>query len=138
MFDCSSTKVEAGEEEEVNCPICLLEMVEGESITECGSGCGNKFHHHCIAIWFEECRQQTEPLTCPLCRNRWQDDNVDTSASVSMSHGEAAPVVPPNTRASSPQPTVADTDILLPSAEPIAAEFEETATPWIPVRDLDD
>ncbi len=36
-------------DEEDTCPICLLEMVEGESLTECVN-CQNKLHHHCIAI----------------------------------------------------------------------------------------
>ena len=67
------------EEEEDTCPICLLEMVEGESITECAIGCKNKLHHHCIDIWFAECRRQTEPLTCPLCRNPWQSQEYTES-----------------------------------------------------------
>lgn len=37
-------------DEEDTCPICLLEMVEGESLTECVNGCQNKLHHHCIAV----------------------------------------------------------------------------------------
>ena len=32
------------------CPICLLEMVEGESMTICTEGCLNKLHHHCMSI----------------------------------------------------------------------------------------
>ena len=36
-------------EEEI-CPICLLEMVDGESLVACVTGCRNKLHHHCMAI----------------------------------------------------------------------------------------
>ena len=36
------------DEEEV-CPICLLEMVEGESLTSC-DGCHNRLHQHCMEI----------------------------------------------------------------------------------------
>ena len=37
------------EDEEV-CPICLLEMVEGESLTSCQDGCSNRLHQHCMEI----------------------------------------------------------------------------------------
>jgi len=37
------------EEEEV-CPICLSDLVEGESMTLCKEGCQNRLHHHCMAI----------------------------------------------------------------------------------------
>lgn len=37
------------DEEEV-CPICLLEMVEGESLTSCKDGCNNRLHQHCMEI----------------------------------------------------------------------------------------
>ena len=40
---------QAREDEEV-CPICLLEMVEGESLTSCQDGCNNRLHQHCMEI----------------------------------------------------------------------------------------
>jgi len=40
----------ADKEEEETCPICLLEMVEGESLVQCENGCQNKLHHHCIDV----------------------------------------------------------------------------------------
>lgn len=114
-----------GKDEEATCPICLLEMVEGESLTECVNGCQNKLHHHCIAVWFEECRRQNEPLICPLCRATWKVDNESP-----IGRDELA--APPNTRASSPQ-NVPEQDIMLPHADPIAPEHQNTAAPWIPV-----
>lgn len=36
-------------DEDFQCPICLLEMVEGESLTLC-DGCCNTLHQHCMAI----------------------------------------------------------------------------------------
>ena len=48
--------------DEDTCPICLLEMVEGESLTECFHGCQNKLHHHCIAI----CKYMFKSLPDPL------------------------------------------------------------------------
>ena len=156
---------EEEEEEEETCPICLLEMVEGESITECVLGCKNKLHHHCIDVWFQECRQQHEPLTCPLCRHRWHSqDNTNkgnngsgsaVQGSTTGSPQAAASNIPPNTpHVSSPQqnnqqcgsgvvavvaaaalheePQV-EVDVMLPHAEPIAAEYRDTAAQWIPV-----
>ena len=40
---------QAHEDDEV-CPICLLEMVEGESLTSCQDGCHNRLHQHCMEI----------------------------------------------------------------------------------------
>jgi hypothetical protein len=77
------------EEEEETCPICLLEMVEGESITECAIGCKNRLHHHCIDVWFAECRQQNEPLTCPLCRHAWGHSYDNTHAGTPGTHAQA-------------------------------------------------
>lgn len=37
------------DDEEV-CPICLLEMVEGESLMNCKEGCNNRLHQHCMEI----------------------------------------------------------------------------------------
>ena len=37
------------EEEEV-CPICLSDLVEGESMSLCREGCHNRLHHHCMAV----------------------------------------------------------------------------------------
>ncbi|XP_065640686.1 mitogen-activated protein kinase kinase kinase 1 isoform X2 [Hydra vulgaris] len=59
------------EEEEV-CPICLSDLVEGESMTLCKDGCQNRLHHHCMAVWAEECKRRKEKLNCPLCRTVWK------------------------------------------------------------------
>jgi hypothetical protein len=37
-------------EEDDTCPICLLEMLEGESLLKCENGCQNRLHHHCISV----------------------------------------------------------------------------------------
>ncbi|XP_030851944.1 mitogen-activated protein kinase kinase kinase 1 isoform X2 [Strongylocentrotus purpuratus] len=70
---CPSTGSSDQREDEDLCPICLLEMVEGESLVECKNGCHNKLHHHCVAIWEGECKRQQEPMVCPLCRAIWAD-----------------------------------------------------------------
>uniref|UniRef100_A0A8C3PIQ2 Mitogen-activated protein kinase kinase kinase 1 n=1 Tax=Calidris pygmaea TaxID=425635 RepID=A0A8C3PIQ2_9CHAR len=62
----SSSENSMKDEEEQMCPICLLGMLDEESLTVCEDGCRNKLHHHCMSIWAEECRRNREPLICPL------------------------------------------------------------------------
>jgi len=38
------------EEEDEMCPICLLEIVEGEDLVECAKGCHIELHRHCMEI----------------------------------------------------------------------------------------
>ena len=67
--------VAAVDDEETRCPICLIEMVDGESLTVC-DGCQNRLHHHCITrceltvistevekvfIWFTNVIVKAEP-----------------------------------------------------------------------------
>jgi mitogen-activated protein kinase kinase kinase 1 len=46
----STTSSDQSNKEEDVCPICLLEMVDGESLVVCQDGCRNRLHHHCVAI----------------------------------------------------------------------------------------
>lgn len=69
--------------EEDLCPICLLDMVDGESLVTCSTGCRNRLHHHCMAIWALECTHQGEPILCPLCRQVWEGDTAMTVLPVS-------------------------------------------------------
>lgn len=46
----SSHSNSLGKEEEEVCPICLSDLVEGESMTLCREGCQNRLHHHCMAV----------------------------------------------------------------------------------------
>lgn len=112
-------------EEDDTCPICLLEMVEGESLLKC-EACQNKLHHHCITVWFEECKRQNDPLICPLCRSRWKSANMEGKCVEQLVE---LPVAPPNTRVPSPQLEVDSPR--LPYAEPIPQEHVSLATPWI-------
>ncbi|XP_030047797.1 mitogen-activated protein kinase kinase kinase 1 [Microcaecilia unicolor] len=86
----SSSENSMKDEEEQMCPICLLGMLDEESLTVCEDGCRNKLHHHCMSIWAEECRRNKEPLICPLCRSKWRSHDfhshdltdADSSAAV--------------------------------------------------------
>lgn len=123
-------------EEEDTCPICLLEMLEGESLIRCENGCHNRLHHHCIAIWFEECRRQNDPLNCPLCRAQWKTTTVEIKSTQGGNNAGGLDV-PPNTRTSSPQPSLSGDTTRLPHAEPIAPEHEEIAAPWVEALGLE-
>ncbi|PNF31108.1 hypothetical protein B7P43_G15771 [Cryptotermes secundus] len=57
-------------------------MVDGESLVICVTGCRNKLHHHCMAIWAEECYQQSETVLCPLCRHPWITEAVSQTHSM--------------------------------------------------------
>lgn len=46
----SSHCLSLGKEEEDVCPICLSDLVDGESMTVCHEGCKNQLHHHCMAV----------------------------------------------------------------------------------------
>lgn len=80
------------EDEEESCPICLSEILDGESLNNCDK-CINKYHHHCLDrcnipfneincnkiscfffIGFAECQKSERRLTCPLCDEKWQSN----------------------------------------------------------------
>ena len=44
-----AAEFESDEEDEI-CPICLLEIVEGEDLVECVKGCHIELHRHCMEI----------------------------------------------------------------------------------------
>ncbi|XP_071799794.1 mitogen-activated protein kinase kinase kinase 1-like [Asterias amurensis] len=87
--------------EEDLCPICLLEMIDGESLVVCQDGCRNRLHHHCVAIWASECERQNEALNCPLCRTKWDSPHEDGG----VTPPNECNGVPPNTRQPSPAPS---------------------------------
>ncbi len=57
-------------DDDAHCPICLCEMAREEGLTSCSS-CHNCLHHHCMAIWTQECHSQGDSVVCPLCRAVW-------------------------------------------------------------------
>lgn len=70
VFRCTS-EVLHHREEDSQCPICLMCMVEGESLVSCEAGCRNQLHHHCMAVWAADRHAQGQPVLCPLCRAPW-------------------------------------------------------------------
>ncbi|XP_066458470.1 mitogen-activated protein kinase kinase kinase 1 isoform X2 [Eleutherodactylus coqui] len=135
----SSSDTSIKDEDEQMCPICLLGMLDEESLTVCEEGCRNKLHHHCMSIWAEECRRNREPLICPLCRSKWRSQDFH-------SHDLPGPVdSPPILRAAqqSPQqsPTAGsqrrsqDTNLNLThyGVQQIPSSYKSMAEPWIQV-----
>ncbi|KAM5168294.1 mitogen-activated protein kinase kinase kinase 1 isoform 1-T1 [Callospermophilus lateralis] len=94
----SSSENSIKDEEEQMCPICLLGMLDEESLTVCEDGCRNKLHHHCMSIWAEECRRNREPLICPLCRSKWRSHDF-------YSHELSSPVDSPSSLRAAQQQT---------------------------------
>ncbi|KAM3874336.1 mitogen-activated protein kinase kinase kinase 1 [Diretmus argenteus] len=132
-----STESSLKDEEEQMCPICLLDMLDEESLTICEEGCRNKLHHHCMSIWAEECRRNHETLICPLCRAKWKSHDFYShessgpsesssghfQTSSSLSHGDTS-------RSSSQEG-----DLILPhySVQQIPQTYKDLAEPWIKV-----
>ncbi|KAM9330062.1 mitogen-activated protein kinase kinase kinase 1 [Gastrophryne carolinensis] len=135
----SSSDTSIKDEDEQMCPICLLGMLDEESLTVCEEGCRNKLHHHCMSIWAEECRRNREPLICPLCRAKWRSQDL-------YSHELPAPVdSPPVLRAAQQQPVQQptagsqrrsqDSSLNLTSygVQQIPSAYKTMAEPWIQV-----
>ncbi|KPP68099.1 hypothetical protein Z043_113247 [Scleropages formosus] len=121
------------DEEEQMCPICLLDMLDEESLTVCEEGCRNKLHHHCMSIWAEECRRNNETLICPLCRAKWKSHDF-------YSHEPASPVDSTTSQSQALGPSEGhrqshDGDFTLPhyGVQQIPQAYKELAEPWIKV-----
>ncbi|KAM9105651.1 mitogen-activated protein kinase kinase kinase 1 [Megaptera novaeangliae] len=136
----SSSENSIKDEEEQMCPICLLGMLDEESLTVCEDGCRNKLHHHCMSIWAEECRRNREPLICPLCRSKWRSHDF-------YSHELPSPVdSPPSLRAAQQQTTQqhplagsqrrnqeSNFNLTHYGTQQIPPAYKDLAEPWIQV-----
>ncbi|XP_056322373.1 mitogen-activated protein kinase kinase kinase 1 isoform X2 [Danio aesculapii] len=143
----SSTESSMKDEEEQMCPICLLDMLDEESLTVCEEGCRNKLHHHCMSIWAEECRRNHDPLICPLCRAKWKSHDfysyeapstVESTTSRSQSQTAASSSSSSSLHAESSR-TGQDGDFSLPQygVQHIPQTYTELAEPWIKVFGLE-
>ncbi|RDW91472.1 RING finger protein Znf1 [Coleophoma crateriformis] len=56
---------------EGDCPICVMEFEEGESIVWCKAACGNNIHKQCFEQW---ARSKPGATLCVYCRTPWQSD----------------------------------------------------------------
>ncbi|XP_024252754.1 mitogen-activated protein kinase kinase kinase 1 isoform X2 [Oncorhynchus tshawytscha] len=138
----SSNESSLKDEEEQMCPICLLDMLDEESLTVCEEGCRNKLHHHCMSIWAEECRQNHETLICPLCRTKWKSHDFYRHDPSSVSIENAAAVGHPQASSSSHSEgdsrgwsSSQDGDFTLPQfgVQQVPQNYKELAEPWIKV-----
>ncbi|KAG5272702.1 hypothetical protein AALO_G00168410 [Alosa alosa] len=134
----SSTESSMKDEEEQMCPICLLDMLDEESLTVCEEGCRNKLHHHCMSIWAEECRRNHETLICPLCRAKWKSHDFyshDPSSSVEGSSSRTQSQASSAAHSESPRLGQPEGDFTLPhyGVQQIPQTYKELAEPWIKV-----
>ncbi|XP_028404543.1 mitogen-activated protein kinase kinase kinase 1-like isoform X3 [Dendronephthya gigantea] len=116
------------DEFEVQCPICLLEMVDGESLTIC-DGCSNTLHQHCMAIWAAECKRQKEALVCPLCRKIWANKTKNVGKNEETRPSVVEPDLPSTTSQVDAIPL--DNESILPHCDPIPSEHIEHSKPWV-------
>uniref|UniRef100_S4RDF5 Mitogen-activated protein kinase kinase kinase 1 n=1 Tax=Petromyzon marinus TaxID=7757 RepID=S4RDF5_PETMA len=128
------------DEEEQVCPICLLGMLDEESLTVCEDGCRNKLHHHCMSIWAEECRRNREALICPLCRAKWKSNEfpwwvISTEAAAPASSSSSSSSPAPVAQAETSRRPLPDGDAtqLNFRVQPIPVAYRELAQPWIQV-----
>ncbi|XP_058846331.1 mitogen-activated protein kinase kinase kinase 1-like isoform X1 [Acipenser ruthenus] len=138
----SSNENSMKDEEEQMCPICLLDMLDEESLTVCEEGCRNKLHHHCMSIWAEECRRTRETLICPLCRAKWKSHDFYSSHEMPspLDASSGRPVHSQSHQHHQPSPTDTqrsqqESDFNLPQygAQQIPPAYKELAEPWIKV-----
>ncbi|XP_004848567.1 mitogen-activated protein kinase kinase kinase 1 isoform X1 [Heterocephalus glaber] len=136
----SSSENSIKDEEEQMCPICLLGMLDEESLTVCEDGCRNKLHHHCMSIWAEECRRNREPLICPLCRSKWRSHDF-------YSHELSSPVDSPSSLRATQQQTTqqqplagsqrrnqeSSFNLTHYGTQQIPPAYKDLAEPWIQV-----
>ncbi|KAF4024391.1 hypothetical protein G4228_016516 [Cervus hanglu yarkandensis] len=134
----SSSENSIKDEEEQMCPICLLGMLDEESLTVCEDGCRNKLHHHCMSIWAEECRRNREPLICPLCRSKWRSHDF-------YSHELSSPVDSPSPLRATQQQTTqqhplagsqrrsqeSNLNLTHYGTQQIPPSYKDLAEPWI-------
>ncbi|NWS74001.1 M3K1 kinase, partial [Crotophaga sulcirostris] len=134
----SSSENSMKDEEEQMCPICLLGMLDEESLTVCEDGCRNKLHHHCMSIWAEECRRNREPLICPLCRSKWRSHDFYSHELPSPVDSSVLHVVQQQTQQQSTagsQRRTQDSNFNLNhyGVQQIPSAYKDLAEPWIQV-----
>ncbi|NWR73600.1 M3K1 kinase, partial [Centropus unirufus] len=134
----SSSENSMKDEEEQMCPICLLGMLDEESLTVCEDGCRNKLHHHCMSIWAEECRRNREPLICPLCRSKWRSHDFYSHELPSPVDSSVLRVVQQQTQqqsTSGSQRRAQDSNFNLThyGVQQIPSAYKDLAEPWIQV-----
>ena len=110
--------------EDTECPICLLRVLEGESIFKCMS-CHHGAHLHCVNLWSSSQRGAGERVTCPLCRQPWDEQNLETAPLKSSSF--------PTQQSDLQQGSSSGMLVPLPHAPPIAADLLAQARPLIAV-----
>jgi len=54
------------------CSVCFEDMTKEDTLSQCVKTCKNYFHNNCIQMWLN-----TGHETCPLCRAKWSDNNLE-------------------------------------------------------------
>ncbi|XP_055648946.1 mitogen-activated protein kinase kinase kinase 1-like [Falco peregrinus] len=134
----SSSENSTKDEEEQMCPICLLGMLDEESLTVCEDGCRNKLHHHCMSIWAEECRRNREQLICPLCRSKWRSHDfysheLPSPVDSSVLHVVHQQIQQQSTAGSQRRTQDSNFNLTHHGVQQIPSAYKNLAEPWIQV-----
>jgi len=66
----ASEPAQMEEEEELECPVCMEAINEGDAAMRCTGQGGHRhyFHSHCLTHWIDSCRGNWNEASCPICR----------------------------------------------------------------------
>ena len=53
------------------CCVCYDIMKESDNLSYCKVGCGRNIHTECMERWVKHKVQNSQEVTCPLCRTDW-------------------------------------------------------------------
>ena len=68
--------VQAGSVErkpDMECSICISKITKKQKSDWCKWSCGMNFHETCITRWLRIQQTQKSDLTCPMCRQLWNE-----------------------------------------------------------------
>lgn len=64
---------------EGDCPICMFEFEDGESVVWCKAACGQNVHEHCFLQW----KKSADGIVkCVYCRTPWINDNMTAAEAI--------------------------------------------------------
>ncbi|KAG9328559.1 hypothetical protein JZ751_013005, partial [Albula glossodonta] len=131
------------DEEEQMCPICLLDMLDEESLTACEEGCRNKLHHHCMSICESRPRprpalpfQRAPPMhfwaSCPYAMHYEQTSPVDSTVCLQGQPQDQQSQSAPHSD-DQRRPPEGDFNLLHYGVQQIPQMYKELAEPWVKV-----
>ncbi|MCQ2817798.1 MAG: hypothetical protein MJ252_11085, partial [archaeon] len=63
--------------EDIVCPICQEDLYKSEGVYFCSNSCGHNFHVSCLKVFIKHKKENSSPITCPMCRAHWDESEFD-------------------------------------------------------------